>query len=281
MNIKMKCSRFFQKIPLFLFILILCALLFFPFYWMIVTSMFSLEELFNYPPRIVPRLVNLGVYIRVLRNTDLLRWLLNSFLVSGTTAISTVFIASFGAYSLSRFRYRGRDVLGFLLLVTQMIPPVLIIIPLYLIFISLGLIDSLVGLIVGYFAFTLPICIWMLKGVFDTIPVTVEEAGLIDGCARRQVLFRIVMPLALPGIAATTIFSFLYCWDEFMFARILISSKSNWTTTIGLSSFIGLYVTPWDEIMAAATIFTMPAIILFLVVQKWFISGLTGGAVKY
>jgi len=246
-----------------------------------VTSMFSLKELFSYPPRIFPRLVNLRAYVKVLENNDLLRWLLNSSLVSGITAISTVFCASFGAYSLSRFRYRGRNAVGFLLLITQMVPPVLIIIPLYLIFISLGLIDNLVGLIVGDFAFTLPICIWMLKGVFDTIPVTLEEAGLIDGCARRQVLFRIVLPLSLPGIAATIIFAFLYCWDEFMFARILISSESKWVATIGLSSFVGLYITPLDEIMAAATIFTIPAIILFLVVQKWFISGLTKGAVKY
>lgn len=276
----MEYSGFIRKVLLFIIVMFVCVLLLFPFYWMFATSTFSLEDWLSYPIRILPRF-NMNPYVAVIQGTDFVHWVLRSLLVAGVTVVSAISVACLGAYSLSRFRFRGRTVLGILLLVTQMIPPLLLMIPLYIIFNSIGLLDHLSGLIMGEFVFILPICIWMLKSMFDFIPVEIEEAARMDGCSRSQVLFKIVMPLSLPGITAVAIFGFLFCWDEFIFTRIVISSQSKWTATIGIMSFIGQWVVTWDQMMAAATMFTIPAIVLFLIIQKGFIAGLSGGGVKY
>jgi multiple sugar transport system permease protein len=151
---------------------------------------------------------------------------------------------------------------------------------LYTIFSGLGLTNTLLGLIVGNLAFSLPVVIWMMKSIFDSIPIEIEEAARIDGASWPYVLWRVTLPIALPGLIATGIFTFLNGWDEFMLARTIISSGDKWVGTIGLSSFIGVYVTSWDQILAAATIFTLPPVVLFLLVQKYFIAGLGTGAVK-
>jgi multiple sugar transport system permease protein len=161
-----------------------------------------------------------------------------------------------------------------------MMPPLVLIIPLYTIFIGMGLTDTLFGLVLGNFAFSLPVVMWMMKSIFDSIPIEIEEAARVDGASWLYILVRITLPIALPGLVATGIFTFLNGWDEFMFARTIVSSADKWVGTVGLASFIGVYVTAWDQILAAATIFTLPPVILFLLVQKYFIAGLGAGAVK-
>jgi len=252
----------------------------FPFYWMVKTSMDTGSGLFAYPPRFLPSSFALEGYNAVIRETPIGLWLWNSFVVAAGSTLLALAAGVSGAYGLSRFRYRAKGPLALVILTTQMMPPLVLIIPLYTIFIGLGLTDTLFGLILGNFAFALPVVMWMMKSIFDSIPIEIEEAARVDGASWPYILVRITVPIALPGLVATGIFAFLNGWDEFMFARTIVSSADKWVGTVGLASFIGAYVTPWDQILAAATIFTLPPVILFLLVQKYFIAGLGAGAVK-
>ena len=261
-------------------LLLLLVSVVFPFYWMIKTSMETGAGLFSFPPRFLPNSYAMEGYRAIMQETPIGLWLRNSFIVAFGSTIMALVAGVSGAYGLSRFRYRGKGSLALVILTTQMMPPLVLIIPIYTIFTKLGLTDSLLGLILGNFAFALPVVIWMMKSIFDSIPFEIEEAARVDGASWLTILLRITLPLALPGLVATGIFTFLSGWDEFMLARTIVTATDKWVGTIGLASFIGVYVTSWDQILAAATIFTLPPLILFLMVQKYFIAGLGAGAVK-
>ncbi|HKF70245.1 MAG TPA: carbohydrate ABC transporter permease [Stellaceae bacterium] len=252
----------------------------FPFYWMVKTSLETGAALFSYPPRLVPHGPTLDGYRAVISETPLALWLFNSLVVAGGSTVMALVAGVSGAYGLSRFRYRGKSTIALVILTTQMMPPLVLIIPIYTIFTALNLTDTLFGLMLGNFAFALPVVIWMMKSIFDSIPFEIEEAARIDGASWPLILVRITLPLAVPGLVATSIFTFLSGWDEFLLARTIVTQAEKWVGTIGLASFIGVYVTPWDQVLAAATIFTLPPVILFLFVQKYFIAGLGAGAVK-
>jgi multiple sugar transport system permease protein len=252
----------------------------FPFYWMVKTSMDTGSGIFSYPPKFLPSSYALEGYRAVVKTTPVWLWLWNSFVVATGSTVLALIAGVSGAYGLSRFRYRGKGTLALVILTTQMMPPLVLIIPIYTIFIGLKLTDTLFGLMLGNFAFSLPVVIWMMKSIFDSIPVEIEEAARVDGASWPYILWRVTLPIALPGLVATGIFTFLNGWDEFMFARTIVSSADKWVGTVGLASFIGVYVTAWDQILAAATIFTIPPVVLFLLVQKYFIAGLGAGAVK-
>jgi multiple sugar transport system permease protein len=258
----------------------LLASVVFPFFWMVKTSIETGRSLFSYPPHLLPAITSIEGYRTVLEQTPVGLWLWNSFIVASVSTLLALTAGVSGAYGLSRFRYRGKRMLALVILTTQMMPPLVLIIPIYTIFIQLGLIDNLFGLILGNFAFSLPVVIWMMKSIFDSIPFEIEEAARIDGASWFCVLTRITVPIALTGLIATGIFTFLAGWDEFMLARTIVTSTSKWVGAVGLASFIGAYVTPWDQILAAATIFTLPPVLLFLAVQKYFIAGLGAGGVK-
>ncbi|MDK1389810.1 carbohydrate ABC transporter permease [Sinorhizobium sp. 8-89] len=265
------------------FYVILASLLLavlFPFYWMFKTSMDSGGALFTYPPKLLPQSYDFHAYADVINNTDIALWLWNSFVVSVGSTVLALAAGVSGAYGLSRFRYRGKSTLALVILTTQMMPPLVLIIPIYTIYIGLNITDTLFGLIIGNFAFSLPVVIWMMKSIFDTIPVEIEEAARVDGASWFFIMTRITLPIALPGLVAVSVFTFINGWDEFMFARTVVTATEKWVGTVGLASFIGIYVTPWDQILAAATIFTLPPVILFLLIQKHFMAGLGAGAVK-
>jgi multiple sugar transport system permease protein len=268
------------EIAFYLSVVIFLAAVVFPFYWMIKTSLETGTGLFSYPPRLIPQEVTFSGYKAAVSETALGLWLFNSFVVAAGSTVMALVVGISGAYGLSRFRYRGKSAIALVILTTQMMPPLVLIIPIYTIFIKLNLTDTLFGLVLGNFAFALPVVIWMMKSVFDSIPFEIEEAARIDGASWLYILLRITLPLALPGVVATGIFTFLSGWDEFLLARSVVTQADKWVGTVGLSSFIGVYVTPWDQILAAATIFTLPPLILFLFVQKYFIAGLSAGAVK-
>jgi multiple sugar transport system permease protein len=261
-------------------LLMLLLAVVFPFYWMIKTSMEAGASLFSYPPRFLPNSLALEGYRTVVRETQLGLWLWNSFVVATGSTLLALAAGISGAYGLSRFRYRGKSTLALVILTTQMMPPLVLIIPIYTIFIQLGLTDSLFGLMLGNFSFSLPVVIWMMKSIFDSIPFEIEEAARVDGASWPFILLRVTLPLSLPGLVAVGIFTFLSGWDEFLFARTIVTAAEKWVGSVGLASFIGMNVTPWDQILAAATIFTLPPIILFILVQKHFIAGLGAGAVK-
>jgi ABC-type glycerol-3-phosphate transport system permease component len=218
--------------------------------------------------------------VNVLQNTGLALWILNTINVGVPTTILSLIFSVSGAYALSRFRFRGRGLAGLLILVTQMIPGTILIIPLYLIFKSLGLVNTYPALIIAYATIGLPFCIWMLKGYFDAIPIELEEAAAVDGCTRVMILWKIVAPLSLPGLTVTAMFAFVLVWNDLVLAITLVTSPAMRTNAVGLSSFIGELGTSWGEIMSASVISSIPILLLFLILQRYMVFGLTAGAVK-
>jgi multiple sugar transport system permease protein len=196
-----------------------------------------------------------------------------------TTFIAIVFSLLAG-YAISKYRFKGKDSFSFLILATQMLPAPLLLIPMYIIFNKVGIIDTLFGLIVANVAFSIPLCVWMLRGFFDTMPDELEDAAIVDGCTRMGAFYRIYLPLIIPGLVATSIFAFLIAWGEFFASYTLINTEANWVAAVGISTFMGEYVVSWDQIMAASTIFTIPAILFFIFIQRYLVAGLTAGSVK-
>lgn len=274
-------ARMAGAVGLAALILILCALAFFPFYWMFVTSIRPQGQLFQYPPQLLPSVDSVfSTYVTLFKETGLGTWLWNSIRVSLGTAILASFIGATMAYALSRFRFRGQGASEYLLLATQMLPGVLLAMPMYAVFNWLGLLNSLSGLTIAYLALLVPVATSLLKTFFDGIPVALEEASLIDGASRLGTFWRITLPLSLPGLISTFLFCFIIAWDEYLFAQMFIRQPGNWTVSVGLASFSGEYVTPWDQVMGAATIVTLPAAIMFLFLQRYLVHGLTAGGVK-
>ncbi len=185
-----------------------------------------------------------------------------------------------GAYTLSNLRWKGRSTFGMFLLVTQMLPEILIVIPLYIIYSRLNLLDSLPWLSLIYTAFSLPICIWILKGVFDTIPSEVLDAAVVDGCNELTALWRIVIPLSAPGLVAVAVVAFFSAWNEFLFAVIMLSSAELQPAAVGLITLRATGFTPVEQYMAAGLIFSILPVLFYLAMQRYIISGLTAGAVK-
>lgn len=262
-------------------VLLLCTVGVFPFYWMFVTSIRPSADVFEFPPRILPSADSIFTpYLVLFEETDLASWIWNSMGVSIATAFLASLFGAMAAYVLSRFRFPGRDSTQVAFLVTQMCPAILLALPMFVLFLHFGLLDSLFGLSLAYLAFLIPVAAALLKAFFDAIPVELEEASLIDGASRIGTLFRVTLPLSLPGVASTFLFCFIISWDEFLFARMFIRQPENWTVSLGLASFSGEYVTPWDQVMAAATIITLPAALIFLALQRYLVRGLTAGGVK-
>lgn len=262
-----------------LLVILVCAVAVFPFYWMIKSSL-STQSAFEWPPEMIPSSISFESYWDVVTERPIVRWFLNSTFVALVTTALAVLIALNAALGLSRYRTRLTGTFGTIILITQMLPATLLVIPMFIIFRNLKLLDSLWGLVVANLAFALPLAIWVLKGFFDSIPREIEEASMIDGSSEVGAFYRITIPLALPGIIAVCIYAFMVSWGEFFFARTLINQESHWVFTVGLSSFRGEHTLQWNELLAAATIFTIPPLIFFAGLQRHLISGLTGGAVK-
>jgi multiple sugar transport system permease protein len=258
-------------------VLITTAVVIFPFYWMLVNALQSGAARFAYPIRYLPDNWQFRSFGTVFATSAIATWLVNSFVVSAVAAMLALVLGSWGAYAISRFRSKGVQAVSYLILATQMMPPVVIMIPLFVLVRRMGLVDTLFGLVLANTIFALPVTTWMLKSIFDAIPVELEEAGAIDGCSRMQTLWKITVPLAVPGFVAAGLFAFIASWDEYMFARTVITTPRNWVGTIGIVSYIGEWQAPWDQINAAAFLFTLVPVVLFLFVQKYFIVGIAGG----
>ena len=259
---------------------IMCAIIAFPLYWMLVTSLQKEQALFTIPLRLWPQDFTWQGYARVLVRGEVWLWIKNSLIVTIATTVLSVPISLLSAYSISRFKYRGRAFMLFLILLTQMLPATLIILPLFVIFRRFNLLDSLGGLVVANVTFSLPLSISILKGFLDTVPREIEEAGVIDGCSQGQVISKIIVPVSSPGLVASSVIAFFLTWDEFLFANTFINTREKWLGTVGLASFRGEFITPWNEILAAAMLYTLPALLFFLFAQRQIVAGLTSGAVK-
>ena len=252
----------------------------FPFAWMLISSIKTVQELYTVPPAWLPHAPTLGNYAKVLFASNIPRYFLNSSIISlGSTGFALV-LAVLAAYGFARFRFRGRRFFQAAILVGQLLPTATIIVPLYIVLSHLGLINTYLGLILVYMILTLPLSVWMLIGYFRAIPVELEEAAIIDGASRMTVLLRILLPLSLPGIVAIVVYAFVTTWNEFIFALCFATDSSVKTLPIGLAEFTTEFNTDWGAVMAASMIMTLPIVVLFLAMQKLFIGGLTAGATK-
>ncbi|MEZ3160803.1 carbohydrate ABC transporter permease [Microbacterium sp. BWT-B31] len=252
----------------------------FPVYWMLATSLGTEESLYRSPQPLLPELRNIGQWGDVLTEVPILRWLGNSLVIAAGTTILSLVLAIMAAYALSRYRFHGRGVAGFIFFSTQMLPEALIIVPLYAVFAGAGLLNSHWGLVLADTAFVMPVSMFIIKSGIDKIPYEIEESARIDGASRLRILFTIVLPLVKPSIAAAAVIAFFDAWNEFMFANTFISDSAIWPASVGLASFLGQFYTPMNVVMLCALLFALPAVVFFLWAQRGIVSGLTAGSVK-
>ena len=255
-------------------------LAFIPILWIAVTSIKRTVDIFAYPPVLVPRVAAFDNYARVFQLSEMTGAFRNSIVVAVTTTVAVILVTALSAYGFSRFRFRGKAAIMLVLLGTQMIPPVTNIIPLYITMLRLDLLDTVTALCLVYSALNIPFSVWILKSYFDSIPASFDEAAMIDGANRLYVLFRILFPLSLPGIAAASLYVFIQCWNEFYLALVLTSTLKSRTIPLGLFSFQASYDIQWNLLCAASMVAMLPIIALFVVLQESFVSGLTRGAFK-
>jgi multiple sugar transport system permease protein len=273
-------SQRLHRVLIYVLVGMSLVVLLFPLYWMFITAIRPSNELLSWPPQFLPTDGSWKAFQFVLQETMIFRWFLNSTVVTGLTIAVAVPVSTLAGYALSRFTYRGVSETGFLLLVARMLPASLLIIPLYIIFAKLGLINNYLSLVIANTTFVVPFGAWMMKGFFDSIPVELEDAAMIDGTTAFGALIRIVIPLSLPGLAATVIYCAILTWGEFVFATTLLSGAARWTGPIGIASFNQQYLIAWNEIMAASLIFVIPVIVLFAFLERYLVQGLAASGVK-
>ncbi len=260
-------------------LVVLVLLTAFPFYWAVVASFTPEATLFR-EPSLVPRQLLLDHYRALFAERDFWVPIRNSLVVAGATTILCVVVGALAAYALARLRFRGKTVLLGLVLAVTMFPQISIVSPLYLLLRSLRLINTYPGLILPYLTFAMPLAVWLLAGFFRELPAELEEAALVDGATRWQTFTRVILPLAAPGIATTAILTFIYCWNEFLFALSFTLGPERQTVPVAIALFRGQYQVPWGQILAATVVATAPVAVLVLIFQRRIVQGLTAGAVK-
>lgn len=258
-----------------------CTVLLFPLYWMIVTALQPRPKLRVFPPQFLPNPPNWSVFSDLLTKLPFALWVWNTALIALGTMVLSLSVSVLAAYALSRFRLRGGQGLGLFILTSQMLPATLLVIPLFVIFRQTNLIGSPWSVILSQATMVIPFATWMMKGYFDTIPIELEQAALVDGCPPLQAIFRIVLPVAAPGLAATALYSFVISWSDYLFARtFLVTSRSSWTVSMGIASLEGEHSTDWNVVMAASLLSAVPIIIVYLLLERHLVGGLASGAEK-
>lgn len=272
--------RAVRRIGYYLLVLLVVAVVFSPIYWMVVTTLRPISENLRFPPTLWPTALDLAAFGDLFQNQPIERWILNSTLLALMATAIVVLLSVLGAYTLSAMRWRGRGAFAIFLLMTQMLPEALIIVPIFKIYRDLDLRDSLPALSLIDAAFILPIGVWILKNLFDTVPKEVQEAARVDGAGPFRVLFQIVLPMALPGLVAVGVVAFFYAWNEFLFAQSMIASDDLTPASVGLASMISMLDTPIERLLAAGLLFAIPPVIFYVLMQRYVIAGITAGAVK-
>lgn len=258
----------------------------FPIFWMIVSSLKTNEEVLRGDTSFLPSSPRLLNYVDLWRTIDFFTYFKNSFLICGITTLFATTFAMLAGYALARFKFRGSDLFSMSVVSTQMIPGIMFLLPIYLMFLKINsslaipMINTYWGMIIVYTAFYTPMSIWIMRSFFVGIPRELEEAAVIDGCTPFTAFIRVIMPLSLPGLIATATFVFLTAWDELLFAWVLTTTSDVQTIPVGIRLFVGQYNNRFDLLMAAATVTTVPVMIAFFATQKYFIKGMTAGAVK-
>lgn len=250
-----------------------------PVYWTIVASLSPEARLFDHPS-LLPDTFVADHYRALFSSLAFWRPIRNSLIVAGATTVFAVAIGGLCAYAIARLHFRGRNLVLAITLTVSMFPQVAIVSPLFLMLRWMRLIDTFPGLVLPYLTFAMPLTVWLLVGFFRQLPREIEDAALVDGATRLQAVLRIVLPLAAPGIAATAILTFLYCWNEFLFALTFTLSPERQTVPVAIALFRGQYQVPWGQVMAGAVVATAPVVLIVFLAQRKIVQGLTSGAVK-
>jgi multiple sugar transport system permease protein len=258
----------------------LALVVLFPFYWMTITSFKSEEQMRSVVSMFWPRPIVTDNYVQLLSKTDFAAWYGNSVFVAVCSTLVATGVGTIGAYALARLRFFGRGFMASATLITYLVPPSILFIPLYAQMRNLGLANSLAGLIAAYPSFTVPFVTWLLMGYFESIPEELEEAAMIDGATRFGAFWRVVLPLSAPGVLAAGLYAFTQAWNEFLYALVFITDGRLRTLPVGLASFITGDVYGWGYLMAGAVLTTLPVIAAYIYLQKYMVEGLTAGGVK-
>lgn len=264
----------------YVFLLFACAFVLVPIIWFLVTSLKTYSDVISYPPKWIPQPIVLYNYIKVALTPYVLRYFYNSIIVSFSTILVTIILASHIAYATSRIKFKYSNIILFGILATSMIPGICILPALYVMSIQLDLYDTYLILVLVLAAWQIPIITWVMKGFFDSLPKEIEEAAMIDGCSRLQTFYRIVLPLCQPGLAASAILVFIYVWNDWLIASSLTISIGMRTVNVGLYNYVTDLGIQWGRFSAYTMFSIVPVIVLFLLLQSRFIEGLTAGAKK-
>lgn len=251
-----------------------------PILWMVSTSLKTEVETFQIPPKWIPDTLTFHSYQTMWTDYPFLYYFRNSIAVTLLAVMISVAISCLAGYGTTRFQFRGKKTFLSFVLMTQMFPSVMLLVPYYKVLNTYNLNNTLIGLSLVYVSFTVPFCSWMMVGYFRTIPITLDEAAIIDGASRWQAFYKITLPIVAPGVASSAIYSFITCWNEYMFANLLMANEKMKTVSVGIAQMNGYYKIMWNDLMAASVVASIPLVIAFIFLQKYFISGLTAGAVK-
>lgn len=268
------------KAIVYIALLIISAIIAFPFIWLIITAFKTYPDIYAYPILYFPKNITLEHFRYVFVNLEFSKYFLNSLLLGAGTAALTVLISILPSYATAKFNFFLKKPVLLSILVCQMFPQIVFVVPFFLFLKYTGLINSYLGTMIVYLPFTTPIAVWMTRNFFADIPQSLEESAQIDGCSRFQAFYKISLPLVIPGIASVGIYAFIFSWSELMFSLSYLTSTSKQTVPVFLSFFIGQYQTRWGPLFAGSVVAALPPMIVFGFLQKYFIKGLTSGSVK-
>ncbi|MDL2254260.1 carbohydrate ABC transporter permease [Ruminococcaceae bacterium OttesenSCG-928-I18] len=251
-----------------------------PVLWLFSSSFKSNPNIFAIPPKFIDESFNVQAYISVLTDPQKLRFFLNSYAIAAVVVCCTLIVAILAAYSFSRFNFPGKKIINTIIISMQAVPPITLLIPYLVLIVGLQIYDTYLALILTYMVFTLPYAILMMSGYMNTMPKELDEAVMIDGGSRFMALWRVLVPSAVPGMVSVGLYTFFQCWNEYLFALTLTKTNEMRTVPIGIASMMGQYAFHWNEIMAMSILGSLPVIVIVLFFQKYFIAGMTAGAVK-
>lgn len=252
----------------------------FPIVWMFFSSLKSNREIFALPPKLLPDDFTVAAYLTIFNDPVKVRFFLNSYLVAGVVTVLTLIIAIVTAYGFSRFQFRFKNTLSIFIISTQTVPPITLLIPYFGMVVAFRIFDTYLALILTYMVFTLPYAVLLMTGYLNTLPKELDEAVLVDGGSSWTALWRVIVPVSIPGIVATAVYTFLLAWNEFLFALTLTKSMDLRTVPIGIQLLMGQHAFEWNEMMAMSVLGSLPLLVLYLVAQRYFLAGMTAGSVK-
>lgn len=274
-----KCFNY-NKLGVYCILIAMVIIIAFPIYWMLLTTFQPTSQAMMYPPVLFFQSFSTDKLSKVIAHTNVLKWTLNSFIVAIGVVVLNLLISVPAAYSLARYKINFNRILLFAVLITQMIPPAIMVVPLFEIFASVGLNNRLLSLILADSILTLPIGAWILIGFFENIPKEIEEAAIMDGASKLMLFYRISLPLTYPAMVTVAILTFFDAWNEYMYAYTFITDQSKWVGTVGVASFMGQFMTDWQAVMASSFIFSILPMVIYIFLRKYIVRGVSEGFAK-